>query len=356
MRTMRGTLGRGRTHSVHGPSRRSRTSGATDASQANVATHLRFTERRTRWLAAAAGVVLSGAAWPIAIALGLPSVRLGPAEPAGRAAQLPPFASSPLRPGARLETSGAAFASAGADTTLASAGAARSLLRAYQATGATPTSGLVHDYTVLNDRFLSGATLTADARRLVSLLGIRRAAIRCAAQPDEHSVVVSAESPAGDGVRLYLTSLVTRSAAAPKAQTVLVVRWQTDGHGVDRLPAIVARVAHSVQCLGGRPLVSAYIRGVAPAPGFSDGEGDSAGTIRALAPNQRVRHALAAVGAHPVEGLADEGVTSISAYTAAIPGAIWTGAHWMNLQVAIHTLSGAPTLVVAGTPFIVDPY
>lgn len=235
-----------------------------------------------------------------------------------------------------------AQADSGDATTTAARQQAAFLEESVAASGARVQSFLVHDYNVIDQKFLSPAALGHVGQTVAGALGLTKGTLVTRSERGENFYKLSGTDANGLKISVYCTSF---QLPHDKGSTVLVVRASRAVDNLDGLGNAMATVATAVETAQVQPDVSAYVDAVLP------------GLASSSEANGLVDHVLQRVGATRVEGMRSSDETSESAYAPSEPKFIVTGHHRMNLQVAVHQDSAhRQTDVIVGTPIIVDPY
>jgi len=156
----------------------------------------------------------------------------------------------------------------------------------------------------------------------------------------------SASSP-GPGSTSGPTVAASAAAAAAVASgsSLMTVRVDGQASSLAGFAPVLQKLETAIASLHVLPQISACI------------EGSTNGTILGDSVTRVVSQAFDAVGAHEVEGLKTNLVTSMSGYSPEESNVILTNGHPMNLQVALHfdTVTHR-TNVLVGTPIITVTY
>ncbi|OFW74935.1 MAG: hypothetical protein A2201_02910 [Alicyclobacillus sp. RIFOXYA1_FULL_53_8] len=159
------------------------------------------------------------------------------------------------------------------------------------------------------------------------------------------SAGASATGAVGSTAATAAAHSTAASSTVTSAYSVMTVRVDGQASSLTGFAPVMQKLATAIAAIHVVPQISACI------------EGSSNGTIVGDSVPRVVAQAFAAVGAHEVEGLTTNLVTSISGYSPEASTVILTNGHPMNLQVALHydTLTHR-TNVLVGTPIITVTY
>lgn len=216
------------------------------------------------------------------------------------------------------------------------------LNKSFEATGASPTSFLIHDYSTVNQRFMSSSELLKLAERLSTDLQLMNVTAGKRVGQNEHILQLSGTWSNHITVFIVLSSFHMTDGMPDS--TVLVLRAQSDTGNLSELLPHMSAIENQLQDQRIPVNLDAYITGYIK-PRLSKEE-----------TNQLITKAFEAVEAKHTEGLTSELVTSISGYSPEGPTYIMSKTK-MNLQVALHWDGyNQHTNVIVGTPIIVDPY
>lgn len=216
------------------------------------------------------------------------------------------------------------------------------LTTSFAATGATPISFLIHDYSTVNQRFMSSNDLLSLAEKMSSDLGLANVTASKRVGQDEHILQVSGTWSNQIKVLVVISSFHMKDGMPDS--TKLVFRAQSQAGDLSEMAPHMSAVANELQDLQIPSNLDAYITGYVK-PKLSQKQ-----------TNQVIAKAFDAVQAKRTEGLTSKLVTSISGYSPEGPTYILSR-NKMNLQVALHWDGyNHHTNVIVGTPIIVDPY
>jgi hypothetical protein len=212
----------------------------------------------------------------------------------------------------------------------------------FTATNANVDGYLIHNWSQLNDNFMSERELRQAADKLKQDLHIQGAKWMTHADASENFEEVYGSWSDNTDISVTLSSMRYSST---QSTTVLVVHAHHAGKGFVRLASEVAMVRKAVTNSGCAPQISTCIEGFTNA------------RMMGVQVDGLVTRAFSAVGAHRVEGVKSDLVTSISGYSSKAPGYIQTNGQKMNLQVAVHyDAYHHRTNVLVGTPIITETY
>lgn len=222
---------------------------------------------------------------------------------------------------------------------------------ALKATNASATGYGIHDWTTLNQTFLSTQQLAAIGGNLVQEFDLVNAKITSRQEKNESFWQVDGRWPSGTNVQLVLTSLPGTDSAGDtedadaSAQTVLTITALGSSLTDETFSSEYDEVEHMVGAVQGTAQMSAYLAG-------RIGNEVSESTANTLADQ-----ALSAVHATTVEAMRTALETSVSGYSDNALTYILTNGRRMNVQVAIHADSyHHSTDVYVGTPIITTTY
>lgn len=231
------------------------------------------------------------------------------------------------------------------------------LLQAFAASGATPTGYLIHDWTQVNQKFVSLTQLQSWAGNISQYLAISSPHAVTRRTKGENFYEIYGAGPGNTQVRVVLSSfqfgktqdtgatISTSQSALGQAETLLVISLQQNDAHLAGLTTDWERMDQTLTQANWVPQISACIEGFR-----NDRMGDG----------QRVRWAnlvLQNVHAVRVEGLTLHNVTSISGYSQGQDIAILANGHPINVQVAAYyNAYRHHTNVLVGTPVITIPY
>ena len=231
------------------------------------------------------------------------------------------------------------------------------LLQAFAASGATPTGYLIHDWTQVNQKFVSLTQLQSWAGNISHDLAIFSSHTVTRRTKGENFYEIYGAGPGNTQVRVVLSSfqfgktqdtgatISTLQSVGGQAETLLVISLQQNDAHLAGLTTDWERMDQALTQANWVPQISACIEGFR-----NDRMGDG----------QRVRWAnlvLQNVHAVRVEGLTLHNVTSISGYSQGQDIAILANGHPINVQVAAYyNAYRHHTNVLVGTPVITIPY
>ncbi|WP_067624837.1 YwmB family TATA-box binding protein [Alicyclobacillus acidiphilus] len=219
---------------------------------------------------------------------------------------------------------------------------------ALQATNASATGYAIHDWTTLNQQFLTVQDLAKVGGKLVQEFGLVNANITSRQVKNESFWQVDGSWPNGTNVQLVLTSLPGSGSVDDidsSAQTVLTITALGSNLTKDVFASQYDQVERMVAAVEGTPQMSAYLTGFIPTE------------VSESTANKLAAQALAAVDATTVEALRTSLETSVSGYSENAPTYILTNGRRMNVQVAVHQDSYRHgTDVYIGTPIITTTY
>ncbi|MBF8376928.1 YwmB family TATA-box binding protein [Alicyclobacillus mali] len=222
------------------------------------------------------------------------------------------------------------------------------LMSGLRATGTSPSSYLIHDWTQLNASFLNEAQLTALGAQVVQELGIADVQTQATQLANETYWRAAGVWPGGTRAEVILTSFpgATSGAGDGQPETVMTVTASSSNLTEGQFSSQYDQVERTVASVNGTPQMSAYIAGFKPSE-VSEAEADG----MAIA-------ALRAVGAGVVEGIRTPLETSLSGYSARVPVYVLSGDHRrVNVQVAVHDDSfRRGTDVYVGSPLVIATY
>lgn len=224
-----------------------------------------------------------------------------------------------------------------------SQGEAEYLEQSFNATGATATGFLIHDYSTVNQHFMSPSDLLNLAKTMASDLGLTNVTAGKRIGQNEHILQLSGTWSKKISVSIVLSSFHMTDGMPDS--TILVFRAKSGTGDLSELAAKMTAISSELNRQHIYPSLDAYIAGYIQ-PELSDQQ-----------TNQVIAKAFDAVQAKRIEGLSSNLVTSISGYSPNGPTYILSNYKRMNLQVALHWDEyNKHTNVIAGTPIIVDPY
>lgn len=222
---------------------------------------------------------------------------------------------------------------------------------ALTATNATPTGYTIHDWTTVNNQFLSTTDLASIGSKLKQEFGLTNAKVTSRQAKNESFWQVDGQWPNGTNVRLVLTSLPGATSpngantADTQAQTVLTITALGTENSQNLFAGQYNQVESMVASVQGTPQMSAYLTG------------QLAGQVSEAQANNLANSALEADNATAVEALRTALETSVSGYASAPATYILTNGKRMNLQVAVHADTyHHRTDIYVGTPIITTAY
>ncbi|MFD1675804.1 YwmB family TATA-box binding protein [Alicyclobacillus fodiniaquatilis] len=221
------------------------------------------------------------------------------------------------------------------------------LLQAMSAANVTPTNYAIHDWTNLNQQFMSEDHLASIGTQLEQEFDLNKAKITSRSESNETFWQVDGTWPNSTNVQIVLTSFpaTTDGSGTTAAQTVLTVTALNGSASTKDFAASYDRIEQLVASVQGTPQMSAYFAGAMKS---QLSEQDA---------NQLVNRVFSAVNASPVESLKGQWDTSVSGYTPNALTYIYTNGKRMNLQVAVHDDTyHHDTNVLVGTPIITTTY
>lgn len=217
------------------------------------------------------------------------------------------------------------------------------LERSFRATNAQVNGFLVHNYSQINECFLSQreiAHIANELQRHFNFTDVRGI--------EESSNRTHRYSLKGTLLNAVCVSIVVssfRGVPHDSNSTVLVIRARSSADNLYNLNTTLTSVAQAVASIRAMPQLSSYISGQIPEKLVGE---KAKGMISA---------ALWAVHAKTVEGIESHFMTSVSAYSSKGPMCILTNNRKMNLQVAVHYDEyHQRSNILVGTPIIVDSY
>jgi hypothetical protein len=212
----------------------------------------------------------------------------------------------------------------------------------FRATNATPTGYLIHNWSQVNQQFVSIRELAKFADKFQQELRIQNAKILSQTDKGEVFYELYGTWPNHSTVSVTLSSFKFPNAPS---STILVVRTESTSTDLSTFPAAYHTVSQAVRGLQLTPQISTCIQGFASAR-MSDGQKE-----------HLISEAFGAVGAHRIEGLQSDLVTSISGYSPKSSNEIESNGQKMNLQVATHYDDyHHRTNILVGTPIITETY
>jgi hypothetical protein len=194
----------------------------------------------------------------------------------------------------------------------------------------------------LNDNFMSERELHQVADKVKQDLHLQGAKWMTHTDTSENFAEVDGSWSDNTEVSITLSSMRDSNT---QSTTILIVRAHHSGRDFVRLASEVAMIRKAVTGSGCTPQISTCIEGFTNA------------RMMGVQADGLVTRAFSAVGAHRVEGVKSDLLTSISGYSSKAPGYIQTNGQKMNLQVAVHyDAYHHRTNVLVGTPIITETY
>lgn len=218
--------------------------------------------------------------------------------------------------------------------------------KVFTTTHASVSSFVVHDYSVVNHKFISSEEAKTLAVQIAFNLGLKNLHGKALSNVTEHMFELSGNWK-GTEVLVAVNSLnhMTMGHTDLQDDTTLVIRAAAQTTSTAMLASALQSVSTTLENMHIPVQIDAYIHGTLPQK------------LNPTKTNQLVNHTLATVGAHAVEALRSEQVTSVSAYAPEEKSYILTNQHKMNLQVALHyNITRDQTDIFVGTPIIIDNY
>jgi len=224
-----------------------------------------------------------------------------------------------------------------------SLGEAEYLEQCFHATGANATSFLIHDYSIVNQNFMSASDLLNLAETMASDWGLMNVTASKRVGSNTHILQLSGTWPNQMRVSIVLSSF--HMTDGMRDSTKLVLRAKNETGDLSKLAPKMSVIARELQHERIPSNLDAYITGYVK-PRLSQEQ-----------TNKVITRAFDAVHAKRTEGLTSKLVTSISGYSPNAPTYILSNGKKMNLQVALHwDGNNHHTNVIVGTPIIVDSY
>ncbi|WP_067620423.1 YwmB family TATA-box binding protein [Alicyclobacillus acidiphilus] len=217
------------------------------------------------------------------------------------------------------------------------------LTQSFNATGAKATSFVIHDYSTVNQQFMSVSDLQNLSETIASEFGLTNVKAGKRVGQDKHIIELSSTWSTKTSLSIVLSSFHMTDGMPDS--TILVLRARNETGNVAELAPQMSAVSTELRRLHISPQLDAYITGHVK-PKLSQEQTDHV-----------ISKAFVAVKAERTEGLSSTLVTSISGYSSEGPTYILSNGKKMNLQVALHWDGyNHQTNVIVGTPIIIDPY
>lgn len=214
--------------------------------------------------------------------------------------------------------------------------------QSFNATSAVPSGYEVHNWSLLNEAFVSDDELTNTARVVVGNLGLQSPRVIRRDTRTERYLQVYGELRPNTQASVFLS---TFNLSRGRGYSVIIVRVDNQDGQIGHFQDDVQAVTNAVKDLSLIPNISACIQGTLNARLLG-------GQLKQIA-----LQAAQSVDATTFEGVQSSDLTSLSGYTPWQPKYITTGTHKMNLQVAVHYDSyHHRTNVLVGTPIITTTY
>lgn len=217
------------------------------------------------------------------------------------------------------------------------------LAQGFNATGAKATGFVIHDYSTVNQQFMSVSDLQNLAETMVADFGLTNVKAGKRVGQDEHIIQLSGTWSKQTSVSIVLSSFHMTDGMPDS--TILVLRAKTETSNLAELAPQMSAISTELQRLRISSQLDAYITGYVK-PKLSQQQTDHV-----------ISKAFVTVKAERTEGLSSTLVSSISGYSPEGPTYILSNGKKMNLQVALHWDGyNHQTNVIVGTPIIIDPY
>jgi len=217
---------------------------------------------------------------------------------------------------------------------------------AFAATRAHFTGYEVHDWTTLNDAFLSQQAVHRLSHELAMKLHLSQPRLYQHQDSRDH-VALWSGTVVVQGLSLQSTvEVASLDIPNAPAQTVVILRVLGGGNAQATLDRVYAAVDGLADAIGGHAQVNATLFGALP--GLRTGEERSAA----------IRRAFAAVGAQELQPMQSPYTTSVAGYAPqATVATAQAGQQTLNLQVALHADGyKSVTRVLVGSPIITVEY
>jgi hypothetical protein len=214
--------------------------------------------------------------------------------------------------------------------------------RAFEASEAEAEGYYVHNWSIVNDRYLSVRELSEMANRLNAVLQIPNAKENRVDTDRQHVYQLYGRWDPSTAVSLILT---TMNLEDKQPQTVLVVKIEREDDHVQDIARSVEKVKSTVESIGVKPQISTCIKGF-----YND-------RIDTMGRNQLIQRVFQAVNAKETEGVRSELLSSVSGYSPIFREYIMTNGKRMNLQVAVHYDEYRKmTRILVGSPIVTIEY
>jgi len=212
---------------------------------------------------------------------------------------------------------------------------------AFMATKAKLTGYEVHDWTTLNDTFMTEQAAQALGKELVAKLHVTDVRLYKHVDSRDHVALWSGK------VRGITATVEVASMAIPTApaQTVLVLRLLDSGEDSDTFATSYAAIGEAVRAVGGHVQENATLFGILP------------GALSGAHREQLIGSAFTRAGAEELQPMQSTYTTSVAGFGKVGVPYEQAGAQKINLQVALHANSyNNVTRVLVGSPIITVEY
>lgn len=215
------------------------------------------------------------------------------------------------------------------------------LLRAFDTSTAEAEGYYVHNWSVVNNTYMSMKELQQMAERLNSTLQIPDAQVNKIDDEHQHIYQLYGRWDPRTTVSLVLATMDLEK----QPQTVLVIKVERESNRVQDITRSIEKVKETTKSIGVAPQISTCIKGF-----YSD-------RIESTERNQLIQRIFASVNAGEIEGIRSELITSVSGYSPLSKEYIKTNEKRMNLQVAMHyDAYQKKTRILVGSPIVTIEY
>ncbi|MFC4769502.1 YwmB family TATA-box binding protein [Effusibacillus consociatus] len=216
------------------------------------------------------------------------------------------------------------------------------LTRAFDASQAQAEGYYVHNWSIVNQTFMTMDELAQMAQKMNSVLQIPNAQENKINGERQYVYQLYGRWDPSTEVSLALT---TMNLQGQQPQTVLVIKIERDSNRVQDITQSVEKVKSTAAQIGVSPQISTCIKG------FYNDRIDSMGR------NQIIGRVFKAVNANEVEGIRSDSLVSVSGYSPLSKEYIKTNGKRMNLQVAVHyDAFQKKTRILVGSPIVTIEY